>query len=169
MADATYGPKTYRKQGGDEFVIANGGAMKIESGGTLNMESGAILQQYGKVAGVTYVIGTESNNVINVGLQLTDGQGADIAAVAALSFYFSSDAAGKDVAATGPTSLAIGTDGSIHMSGDDSVLAGLLVSEADGDIDIDITMISADTFYLCVILPDGAIDVSGAITFDATT
>jgi len=35
MADATYQPKTYRKQGGDELVVASGGALTVESGGTL--------------------------------------------------------------------------------------------------------------------------------------
>lgn len=33
MADATYAPKTYRKAGGDEHVIANGGLQTIEAGG----------------------------------------------------------------------------------------------------------------------------------------
>ncbi len=32
MADATYQPKTYRKQGGDEFVVANGGILNLEAG-----------------------------------------------------------------------------------------------------------------------------------------
>jgi hypothetical protein len=35
MADVTYQPKTYRKQGGDEFVVASGGSIAIESGGAL--------------------------------------------------------------------------------------------------------------------------------------
>lgn len=35
MADATYTPKTYRKQGGDEFVVASGGKIKIETGGAI--------------------------------------------------------------------------------------------------------------------------------------
>lgn len=38
-----YQPKTYRKQGGDEFVIADGGKITIESGGTIEVESGGIL------------------------------------------------------------------------------------------------------------------------------
>ena len=168
-ADPTYQPKTYRKQGGDIFVVASGGEIKVESGGTINLESGAALQQDNKVAGVTYTVGAEAANIINLGIQLTDGQGADIAAVAALSFYLSSDALGKDVEGTGPDTIAIGTDGSLYMSGGDSVIAGLMVSEADGDIDIDITKSGADTFYFCTILPDGSIDISAAITFDATT
>lgn len=35
MADATYTPKVYRKQGGDEFVVANGGKVKVETGGLI--------------------------------------------------------------------------------------------------------------------------------------
>ncbi len=34
MADTTYAPLTYRKDGGDTFIIASGGNMDIESGGT---------------------------------------------------------------------------------------------------------------------------------------
>jgi hypothetical protein len=36
MVDATYGPKVYRKLGGDELVVASGGTLTVESGGTLN-------------------------------------------------------------------------------------------------------------------------------------
>lgn len=35
MADATYTPKTYRKQGGDEFVVASGGKINVETGGQI--------------------------------------------------------------------------------------------------------------------------------------
>ena len=34
----TYQPKVYRKQGGDELVIASGGNITVESGGTLDIE-----------------------------------------------------------------------------------------------------------------------------------
>lgn len=35
MADSTYQPKVYRKQGGNELVIASGGALTLEAGGSL--------------------------------------------------------------------------------------------------------------------------------------
>lgn len=35
MADATYQPKVYRKQGGDELVVASGGTITVEDGGIL--------------------------------------------------------------------------------------------------------------------------------------
>lgn len=40
MADATYQPKVYMKQGGNEQVIASGGEQTIESGGVETIESG---------------------------------------------------------------------------------------------------------------------------------
>lgn len=43
MADPTYGPKVYRKQGGDELVVASGGKITVESGGELELGAGATL------------------------------------------------------------------------------------------------------------------------------
>jgi hypothetical protein len=36
MVDTSYGPKVYRKQAGNELVVASGGVLTIESGGTFN-------------------------------------------------------------------------------------------------------------------------------------
>lgn len=45
MADTTYGPKVYLKQGGDEIVVASGGVLNIETGGIIkaNGTQGAAL------------------------------------------------------------------------------------------------------------------------------
>jgi len=40
MADNSYQPKVYRKQGGAEFVVASSGAVTVESGGSVNLQSG---------------------------------------------------------------------------------------------------------------------------------
>ena len=42
MADTTYMPKTYRKDGGDTHVIASGGVLDVESGGALKLAGVAI-------------------------------------------------------------------------------------------------------------------------------
>ena len=42
MADTTYIPKTYRKDGGDTHVIASGGVLDVESGGALKLAGVAI-------------------------------------------------------------------------------------------------------------------------------
>lgn len=49
-ADPTYGPKVYNKQGGDELVVANGGAISIEDGGNI---SGLSLSITSKVLALT--------------------------------------------------------------------------------------------------------------------
>lgn len=38
MPDGSYQPKVYRKQGGDELVVASGGVITIESGGAIDNE-----------------------------------------------------------------------------------------------------------------------------------
>lgn len=38
MADATYGPKVYNKQGGDELVVASGGVVNVETGGVFKVD-----------------------------------------------------------------------------------------------------------------------------------
>ena len=40
-ADTTYQSKVYRKNGGEELVVADGGTIRVESGGTLVLESGS--------------------------------------------------------------------------------------------------------------------------------
>ena len=119
----------------------------------------------GAVNAVSFTIGAEAANVINVGIQLKD-KGLDVAERVSVLAYLSDDANGDSVAGTAPTSVAIGTDGVAIP-----LVAGkcfLLTSEADGDIDIDITLSAgADTWYLVIVLPDGRLVPSGAITFAA--
>jgi len=119
--------------------------------------------------GATITVGTEAANVINVGIQLTDASGDATAAANALDFYLSSDSAGQTLETSGPDAIAIGTDGVLIKNGSDSLISGKVISEADGDIDLDLTHAGADAFYLNLILPNGKIATSGVITFDATT
>lgn len=175
----TYGPLVYMEVGGDRHVVASGGSFDVESGGEIDVESGGAFKLAGTqvtaVAGeinaldaapldVDFVIGAEAGNVINVGLQLNDAAGTALATRASVLFYMSDDANGDSIAAAAADGgIAIGTDGlMIEWTAN---LAGLLVSEADGDIDINITESSADTWYLIVVLPNGKLTASGAITF----
>ena len=116
-------------------------------------------------SGATFSIGTEAGNEIDVTIQLLDGAGDEMATRSAVQFYLSDNANGDTlVAAT--TSLAIATDGLMleHISNS----AGVLVSEADGDIDITIGDASgAATYYLVLVMPSGELVVSDAITFAA--
>lgn len=113
----------------------------------------------------SFTLGAEAGNVINVAIQLLDGRGDEIATRCAIPFYLSDDADGDTVVAAA-TSLAIGTDGLAIESVSNS--HGLLVSEADGDIDLNIGDASgAATYYLVLVMPSGKLVVSQAIEFAA--
>ena len=119
------------------------------------------------VNGATVVVGTEAGDVINVTIQLQtgkDGALVDLAQRAAVQVYLSDDANGDALAGTAPSGgIAIGTDGLLIENVANK--AGMVVSEADGDIDINITEAGVDTWYLVLVMPDGSLIVSGAITF----
>lgn len=118
------------------------------------------------VYGVTYTVGADVADTVNVALQLTDAQGNDVAASHAVHWYMSDDADGSSLAATPITTVAIGTDGLLVETISNN--AGIAISEADGDIDIDFTKTGADVYYMvCIIPATGALAISGAITFDA--
>lgn len=117
------------------------------------------------VAGVVFTIGAEAANVINVALQVKGPTAEeDFGVAAGLVCWLSDDTAGQTLA-TAPDTVAIGTDGTLVTIGTDLYL---LISEADGGADIDITEAAgADTFYLNVLMPNGEVITSDAITFAA--
>ena len=109
------------------------------------------------------VVGSQVGDVINVAIQLKTVAGADLAVRGSLFAYLSDDAAGDSVAGTAPDTVAIGTDGvAIPLVAGKALQ---LISEADGDIDLNITENGEDTWYLILVMPNGRLIPSGAITF----
>lgn len=112
----------------------------------------------------TISVGSQAADVINVAIQLNDYAGDELAERGAVFAYLSDDANGDSIAATAPDGgWAIGTDGLLIPVVTNK--AAFLVSEADGDIDIDIEESGADTFYLILALPNGRLLASAEITF----
>lgn len=66
MPDTTYQPKTYRKQGGDELVIASGGTLTVESGGVVSLASGTLTATAPTVNGAVGTAPTETVAATNV-------------------------------------------------------------------------------------------------------
>lgn len=111
-----------------------------------------------------FTIGSEAANAINVSIQLTDRKnGGDISERVALMWYLASNATGDAIATAPDGGIAIGTDGLLieHTNN----VAGMVVSEVDGDIDVTITESTAKSFYLVLVAPDGKLYPSAAITF----
>lgn len=120
----------------------------------------------GGVYGATITVGADAGTTAPVTIQLTDEDGNDLAVRGAVMAYISDDANGDSVAGTAPDGVAIGTDGVAIP-----LVAGkcfLLISEADGDIDLTITENGADVWYLILVMPaTGKLVASDAITFTA--
>lgn len=106
----------------------------------------------------TFTVGAEATNVINVAVKLN---------VAGNVFaYLSDDSSGNTLAGTAPSGgVAIGTDGLLIPMVANK--AWRVTTESDGEFDVNITETGADTWYLVVVLADGTLSVSGAITFAA--
>ena len=116
------------------------------------------------VGSATFVIGAEGSNIINVGIQLLDENFNELVERGSVRFYLSADSHGDAIAGTAMDTIAIGTDGLYQQL--TAGKAGFLTSEADGDIDLNLTYASgALTVYLVLVMPDGSLVVSDAITF----
>lgn len=120
-----------------------------------------------KVGRVVMTVGAEAAHAadeIRVSCQFKDARGNDCAERCALQWYLSNDANGDSICTTAPTTAsAAGTDGLVVPESGGKY--GFAVCEADGDLDFDVTDSGTPTFYLVFVLPDGSLDVSGAITF----
>jgi len=125
--------------------------------------NGIKVNDYAEASGVTFTVGTEETNVINVAIQLTDGAGDNLQSPSAVAFYLSDASNGLSLTSANDE-VAIGTDGVYIETVADS--SGVIVTEADGTADIDITDTSgASTYYVVLILPNGKLSVSDAVTF----
>jgi hypothetical protein len=111
------------------------------------------------------VVGAEADDMINVGIQFTDADGTAVAEEVVATVYLSDDVGGVGVATTAPdTAVDAGTDGNVlAVITTDLVL--LMQSEADGHIDLLLDETSVDTWYVCVVLPNGTLAVAAAATF----
>lgn len=116
---------------------------------------------------VTFTVGAEAANVVNVAAQLVDSDGNSVEAIHVLQVYISDAATGIGVCATAPNGgIAIGTDGVI-LGEDVANKIEIIQTDATGAFDIDVTESGSDVFYTAVVLPNGQIAVSDAMTFTA--
>lgn len=117
----------------------------------------------GAVTSAVITVGAESTNVRAITIQLKDGAAADLAIRSAVKIGVFADAnADAFVATGGSTGIAIGTDGALLPIVAKKLF--LAVSEADGDIDLTWTDTGTEVAYLGVILPNGKIIMSAALT-----
>lgn len=106
-----------------------------------------------------------ATDAINIAVQFFDREnGNEIAEAVAVLWYLSSDSAGQTIPSAPDGGIAIGTDGTlIEWTAN---LSGLAISEADGDLDVNITESGNNSFYLNLIMPDGRRYASSVADFN---
>jgi len=115
---------------------------------------------------IAFVVGDETDEVINVGIQVKNANGDNVAAAIPLLCFVCSDALGETVEAIPDVTVAVGTDGEITVvrTADEDFT---LVTEATGHADLDFTdaVNGTETGYLAIRLPNGNYVVSDALTW----
>lgn len=118
------------------------------------------------VAGATITVAAQAVRTIKASVQLLASGGGSLAVRGAVDAYLSDDEYGNSIVATAPSSaVAIATNGLLINQVTDKAFK--LVSEANGLVEINVINDVADTFYLVLVMPSGALIVSAAITFSA--
>jgi len=164
--------------------IASGGTLAVQSGGSLDVEASGSFKIDGTTVtpsaaelnvldgtpqGATITVtpaSTAHANDITLTVQLTDADGADLAARGHVITYLSLDANGDARPDVAVDKFEISGDGLMFPIGPASTSpTALLVSESDGDATILVSLAAAGTCYLAVCLPNGKLDVSGAMNF----
>ncbi len=101
-------------------------------------------------------------------VQLLGPNGEALTASAGVFAYISKNSDGSTIATdqTDISSLAAGTDGlMVEAAGSSTAVSGHFISESDGDIDIVVTVLSGKTAYLVLVMPDGSLVISDAMTY----
>lgn len=126
MADASYQPKVYHKQGGDELVVASGGTITVEDGGTQTFGAahGGVLHGAGtssakytmtgaSKSALSYYITTadtaDSNRAMYLRLYLTGAAGGG----EALRSFLTLEGAGSPAARAQHNSISFGASATV--------------------------------------------------------
>jgi hypothetical protein len=111
-----------------------------------------------QVLDVAFTVSDNDTTTPNIAMQFKDVGGNDIDHPVAVVCYLSTDAYGQTLAvdSTDTSQIAIGTDGTILYEPVTDI-AAYCVSETDGDLDLEITVIDGKTVYFNVVMPNGEV------------
>jgi len=144
------------------------GTLEIVSDGTLTLTATTEIRLNAPSVNVYHgaitVAAKSTASIVNVAVQINQGDEATAVTEAiAFELYLSSDTAGQALA-TAPSTLAVGTDGTLLVEYTANQVA-LCLTEADGDFDINITDTATIASYVNIILPSGQVVISTAISW----
>jgi hypothetical protein len=107
---------------------------------------------------VEFTVSDNGTATPNIAMQFKDIGGNDIDHPVAVTCYLTTDAYGQTLAVDGTdtTEIAIGTDGTILAELVADIMA-VCVSETDGDLDLEITVVNGKSVYFNVVMPNGEV------------
>lgn len=151
------GKPSYRSIHGRELGLSDQNTLD-------SIASGSQLRLTPLCVDASITVGDEDNDVRAITIQLKDANGNDVDERTVVQAFVLADANGDAIVGTGgSTGIAIGTDGAILST----VVAKkhfVLISEADGDIDLTWTDTGTEAAYLALLLPNGRLVISSALT-----
>lgn len=113
---------------------------------------------------VTLTVNAEDSNAVTVNGQVIDGDGNAMTTRVNLPFFISDDANGDSIAGTAPDGgFAAGTNGWVDVI--TTGKSGRVMTEASGAFDIVVTESGTDAFYLGIVMPDGHVVMSSAMSY----
>ena len=118
----------------------------------------------GQPAHVTWVVGSEGANTVNVALVLKDANGAACATRKCFPLFVSGTSDASSFVTTGPDGHIIaGLSGAILSVVTDKLYQ--IITNAAGSANINVVETSSATFYLAAVMPNGTVAVSSVLTF----
>ena len=116
------------------------------------------------VGAITFSVAAEASNAIVISGQMNDIRGTALAVRGTTTCFSSSDSAGDALVKVGVAfqAPAVG-DGIVALVGTSSVF---VMSEADGDFDLEIQDTANVSHYVCCSLPNGARSCSAVVDFN---
>jgi hypothetical protein len=120
------------------------------------------------IGSLTFTVAAETSspsNIITVSGQAKSVRGADMAVRSSFTCFLSGDANGDTILASHEGFVADynSPDGIVAITGTG---ARLVVTESDGDFDINVKETSTTDYYLCCVLPNSLTSCSGILDFN---
>ena len=131
--------------------------------GALNVQGAAIVNQLQNVTIQWDTPGIEAANQIAVSATLYDGNGNAVTQPYALHWWLADNQYGQGLAVA--PNVGVDVDANGYMVEYIANRAGIIMTEDNGGFSFELEHTTTGTWHVVVVLPDGRLSISSAITF----
>lgn len=170
MADETYAPKVYKKDGGNTLIVASGGVMDVEAGGAFKIAGTAVSASAAELnmvdaapATVTFAAAAGASNVCEVTITVKDAAGATLTGIRNLEIWLSDAATGAGLTGTTASgAVAVKSNEGTDLTALTAKKHLIGQTKAAGTYVLSITDTAKTGFYVCVRNPITGAPVASA-------